>query len=109
MKLLSELSNPWVILGLSGQVLFSLRFLVQWIVSEKRKESVIPIAFWYLSLGGSLILLAYALYRQDLVFVLGQSTGSFIYVRNLMLIYRRRRREENNRQSAIGIGNRQLQ
>ncbi len=90
MKLLSELSNPWVILGLSGQVLFSLRFLVQWIVSEKRKESVIPIAFWYLSLGGSLILLAYALYRQDLVFVLGQSTGSFIYIRNLMLIYRNR-------------------
>lgn len=90
MKLLSELSNPWVILGLSGQVLFSLRFLVQWIVSERRKQSVIPIAFWYLSLGGSLILLAYALYRQDLVFVLGQSTGSFIYIRNLMLIYRNR-------------------
>ncbi len=98
MKLFSELSNPWVILGLSGQVLFSLRFLVQWIVSERRKESVIPIAFWYLSLGGSLILLAYALYRQDLVFVLGQSTGSFIYIRNLMLIYRRRKIEEGNRQ-----------
>lgn len=92
MKLLSELSNPWVILGLSGQVLFSLRFLVQWIVSERRKQSVIPIAFWYLSLGGSLILLAYAMYRQDLVFILGQSTGSFIYVRNLMLIYRTRRK-----------------
>jgi lipid-A-disaccharide synthase-like uncharacterized protein len=97
MKLLSELSNPWVILGLSGQLLFSLRFLVQWIVSEKRKESVIPVAFWYLSLGGSLILLAYALYRQDLVFVLGQSTGSFIYIRNLMLIYRRRNKEEGKR------------
>ncbi|MEJ5378166.1 MAG: lipid-A-disaccharide synthase N-terminal domain-containing protein [bacterium] len=93
MKLFSELFNPWVILGLSGQLLFSLRFLVQWIVSEKRRESVIPIAFWYLSLGGSLILLAYALYRQDLVFVLGQSTGSFIYIRNLMLIYKRRRQE----------------
>ncbi|MGQ9859241.1 MAG: lipid-A-disaccharide synthase N-terminal domain-containing protein [Thermodesulfobacteriota bacterium] len=91
MKLVSELSNPWVILGLSGQVLFSLRFLVQWIVSEKKKASVIPVAFWYLSLGGSLILLAYAIYRQDLVFILGQSTGSFIYVRNLMLIYRGRR------------------
>lgn len=90
MKLMSELSNPWVIVGLSGQLMFSLRFLVQWIVSERRKESVIPLAFWYLSLGGSLILLAYALYRQDLVFILGQSTGSFIYVRNLMLIYRRR-------------------
>jgi len=86
-----------VILGLSGQLLFSLRFLVQWIVSEKRKESVIPVAFWYLSLGGSLILLAYALYRQDLVFVLGQSTGSFIYIRNLMLIYRRRNKEEGKR------------
>jgi len=91
MKIASELSNPWVIVGLSGQFLFSLRFLVQWIVSERRKESVIPVAFWYLSLGGSLILLAYAIYRQDLVFILGQSTGSFIYMRNLMLIYRKRR------------------
>ncbi len=96
MKLLSELCNPWVILGLSGQLLFSFRFLVQWIVSEKRRESVIPIAFWYLSLGGSLILLAYALYRQDLVFVLGQSTGSFIYIRNLMLIYKRKRQERGS-------------
>lgn len=94
MKIASELSNPWVILGLSGQLLFSLRFLVQWIVSERRKESVIPLAFWYLSLGGSLILLLYAIYRQDLVFILGQSTGSFIYVRNLMLIYRRRKTPE---------------
>jgi lipid-A-disaccharide synthase-like uncharacterized protein len=91
MKIASELSNPWVIVGLSGQFLFSLRFLVQWIVSERRKESVIPVAFWYLSLGGSLILLAYAIYRQDLVFILGQSTGSFIYMRNLMLIYRKRK------------------
>jgi len=91
MKIASELSNPWVIVGLSGQLLFSLRFLVQWIVSERRKESVIPVAFWYLSLGGSLILLAYAIYRQDLVFILGQSTGSFIYMRNLMLIYRKRK------------------
>lgn len=91
MKLFSELSNPWVILGLSGQVLFSLRFLVQWIVSERKKASVIPVAFWYLSLGGSLILLTYAIYRQDLVFVLGQSTGSLIYLRNLMLIYRSRK------------------
>lgn len=90
MKLISELSNPWVLVGLSGQLMFSLRFLVQWIVSERRKESVIPIAFWYLSLGGSLILLVYAIYRQDLVFILGQSTGSFIYIRNLMLIHRKR-------------------
>jgi lipid-A-disaccharide synthase-like uncharacterized protein len=91
MKLSADLLNLWVIIGLSGQVLFALRFVIQWLASEKRKESVIPIAFWYFSLGGSLILLAYAIHIRDPVFILGQSTGSFIYVRNLMLIYRKKR------------------
>jgi lipid-A-disaccharide synthase-like uncharacterized protein len=82
--------NPWVMVGLLGQALFSVRFLIQWIVSERRKESVIPMAFWYFSLAGGLVLLAYAVYRQDPVFILGQGTGSFIYIRNLVLIHRKR-------------------
>lgn len=76
----------WLILGLGGQVFFTGRFLVQWIVSERKKESVVPRSFWYLSLGGSLLLLSYAIHRLDPVFILGQSTGSFIYLRNLMLL-----------------------
>jgi lipid-A-disaccharide synthase-like uncharacterized protein len=66
--------------------MFGMRFFVQWIASEKAKKSVIPIAFWYLSICGSLILLVYAVHRRDPVFILGQSTGSFIYLRNLYLI-----------------------
>ncbi len=73
-----------------GQFLFGLRFLVQWVASERKGESVIPVYFWYLSLIGSLILLAYAIVRRDPVFILGQSTGFFVYLRNLMLIYRKR-------------------
>ncbi|MDI9431554.1 MAG: lipid-A-disaccharide synthase N-terminal domain-containing protein [Planctomycetota bacterium] len=80
----------WVILGLIAQGAFASRFLVQWIVSERRGESVIPISFWYLSLIGTSGLLVYAIVRADPVFILGQCTGSIIYTRNLMLIYRRR-------------------
>jgi lipid-A-disaccharide synthase-like uncharacterized protein len=76
----------WIGLGLVGQALFSARFLVQWIASERRRRSHIPIAFWYLSIAGGLTLLTYALYRADPVFILGQSTGVFIYARNLYLI-----------------------
>ena len=63
----------WVIVGLGGQVLFMMRFLIQWIVSEREKRSVIPVAFWWFSIGGAAVLLAYAIYRQDPVFILGQS------------------------------------
>jgi lipid-A-disaccharide synthase-like uncharacterized protein len=91
MKFAEEFLNPWVMVGLLGQLLFSIRFLIQWIVSERRQESVIPIAFWYFSLAGGLILLTYAIYRRDPVFILGQGTGAFIYVRNLVLIHRKRR------------------
>ncbi len=80
----------WIGIGLFGQLLFSCRFLVQWVTSEKLKKSVIPIAFWYLSIAGSLTLLSYAIYRLDPVFILGQSTGFIIYFRNLVLIYRER-------------------
>lgn len=84
--------NGWLILGFSGQVCFFMRFLVQWIVSERKKRSVIPIYFWYLSLAGGLTLLIYAIHIKDPVFIVGQSTGAFIYIRNLMLIYREKRR-----------------
>lgn len=76
----------WVGLGLFGQLLFSARFIVQWIASERKKRSIIPVSFWYFSLGGSALLLAYAIYRKDPVFILGQSAGAVVYVRNLWLI-----------------------
>lgn len=82
----------WVIFGLGGQLLFMGRFLVQWIASEREKRSVMPVAFWYFSIGGGLILFAYACYRGDPVFILGQSIGVFIYARNLWLIRAERRR-----------------
>lgn len=76
----------WLCLGFFAQILFGMRFFVQWIVSEKEGKSVIPIAFWYFSLGGAGLLLTYAIYRRDPVFILGQSCGFIIYTRNLMLI-----------------------
>ena len=78
----------WLAIGLLGQALFSARFLVQWIASERRKRSVVPLAFWYFSVGGGITLLGYAIYRRDPVFILGQSAGLVVYARNLWLIYR---------------------
>jgi lipid-A-disaccharide synthase-like uncharacterized protein len=80
----------WLAVGFLGQACFSMRFLIQWIVSERKKESVIPIYFWYFSIGGGLTLLTYALYRQDPVFILGQAAGLLVYSRNLYLIRRKR-------------------
>lgn len=77
----------WLTIGFLGQGLFSMRFLVQWVTSEKRGESVIPITFWYFSLAGGITLLSYAIWKQDPVFIVGQSTGVFIYSRNLYLIH----------------------
>ena len=82
----------WVVFGLGGQLLFTARFLVQWIASERARRSVVPIAFWYFSIGGGAILLAYAIYRADPVFIFGQSMGLFIYLRNLWLIHAEQRR-----------------
>jgi lipid-A-disaccharide synthase-like uncharacterized protein len=76
----------WVAFGFLGQALFSMRFLVQWLASERARRSVIPTAFWYFSIAGSVILLSYAVYRRDPVFIVGQSMGFFIYFRNLWLI-----------------------
>ena len=83
----------WLIFGFFGQGLFFMRFFSQWLASERRKESVIPIYFWYFSLGGGAILLTYAIHLRDPVFIAGQSAGLFIYLRNLMLIYRKKRQE----------------
>jgi lipid-A-disaccharide synthase-like uncharacterized protein len=83
-------STLWLMVGFLGQALFSARFLVQWLVSEKRRRSVTPIAFWYFSLAGGVILLTYAIHRRDTVFIVGQATGLVVYVRNLMLILRPR-------------------
>jgi len=80
--------NPWVAIGLFGQALFMLRFLFQWIHSERAKQSVVPEIFWYLSLAGSIVVLAYAIHKKDLVFILSQSFGSIVYIRNIQLIWR---------------------
>lgn len=78
----------WVAIGLAGQACFFTRFLVQWIASERVGRSVVPRAFWYLSLGGGSIVLAYAIWRRDPVFILGQSVGLAVYLRNLVLLWR---------------------
>ena len=81
----------WLALGLIGQALFSGRFLVQWIASERRKASVVPTAFWWFSIGGGVCLLTYAIYRGDPVFILGQSAGLIVYLRNLVLLRRQKK------------------
>ena len=81
----------WLVLGFIGQAMFTMRFVVQWIASEKKKESVIPVSFWYLSLAGGLIVLFYAIHRMDPVFILAYLPGNFIYLRNLYFIYKRKK------------------
>jgi lipid-A-disaccharide synthase-like uncharacterized protein len=80
--------HVWLVIGLLGQALFSARFLVQWIASERKKQSVVPRQFWYFSVGGGLTLLLYAVYRRDPVFILGQGAGLFVYARNLYFIHK---------------------
>lgn len=77
----------WLTVGFAGQGLFSMRFIIQWLKSEAKKESVIPVAFWYFSLLGGITLCAYAIHKRDPVFILGQSMGLVIYARNLYFIY----------------------
>lgn len=78
--------NIWILLGLIGQGLFSMRFIVQWIASERAKRSVVPFSFWVFSLGGSTLLLIYAIYKKDPIFILGQAPNVLIYTRNIYLI-----------------------
>lgn len=84
----------WLIFGFIGQALFFMRFVIQWIASEKRKESVIPVAFWYFSLGGSVVLLVYAFRQMDPVFIVAYLLNPIIYFRNLYFIYKKRGRAD---------------
>lgn len=84
----------WLSLGFLGQLMFSARFIVQWLASERQKQSVIPKAFWWLSIAGGITLFAYALWRRDPVFIMGQGAGLFVYTRNLILIRRHALRSE---------------
>jgi len=88
-----EKFNLVVLVGLIGQGLFTMRFLVQWLASEKAGRSVIPFSFWLFSIGGGVLLFAYSLWRRDLVFILGQGLGVFIYLRNVSLVLKERRAE----------------
>ncbi|HYQ37916.1 MAG TPA: lipid-A-disaccharide synthase N-terminal domain-containing protein [Pseudomonas sp.] len=84
----------WLVLGFAGQLVFTGRFALQWLYSEYKKRSVIPVGFWYLSIVGSALLLAYAIYKEDPVFILGQSFGFIVYLRNLQLIARHKKQGE---------------
>jgi lipid-A-disaccharide synthase-like uncharacterized protein len=86
------LKLSWLVLvGYAGQALFTMRFVVQWIASERARKSVFPVAFWFFSIGGGILLFAYALTIKDPVFILGQGFGVFVYLRNLYFVYRERR------------------
>lgn len=82
--------NGWVVFGFLGQAIFAARFIIQWIVSEKKKESFVPLSFWYFSIAGGVVLLIYAIYKKDPVFMLGQASGLVVYTRNLMLIRKKK-------------------
>jgi lipid-A-disaccharide synthase-like uncharacterized protein len=88
-----DIDKTWLAIGLLGQALFSARFIVQWLQSERVKRSVIPSAFWYFSMAGGATLLAYAIHRRDPVFIIGQGTGLIIYFRNLQFLWRDRKGE----------------
>jgi lipid-A-disaccharide synthase-like uncharacterized protein len=87
-----EQFNLWILFGFVAQVMFMMRFLLQWIASEKARRSVMPVAFWFFSVAGGPLLFIYAIHREDPVFIAGQGIGLFIYLRNIWLIYRERRR-----------------
>ena len=89
--------DAWVVLGFVAQGFFTMRFVVQWIASERARKSVIPVAFWFFSIGGGVLLLVYALYRRDPVFIAGQALGLVVYVRNLYFII------VNGRQAGAGV------
>jgi lipid-A-disaccharide synthase-like uncharacterized protein len=78
----------WIALGLAGNSAFALRFIVQWVASERAEKSVVPVAFWYLSIAGTLILLVYAIHRRDPIFTLAYLPNAFVYARNLVLVRR---------------------
>lgn len=100
---IKKLTNPWVIFGFAAQFAFFMRFVIQWIASERRGRSYVPVIFWYFSLLGGVMLFVYACKQQDPVFMAGQGLGCVIYIRNLVLIYRRERRIRNRRLSMAGL------
>lgn len=89
---MSTYEMMWVGIGFVGQSLFFSRWLLQWFVSERKAESQIPVSFWYMSLIGSVIVLAYAIHKVDPVFIAGQGLGTLVYVRNLILLHRAKKR-----------------
>lgn len=101
LKITSWASLAWVAIGFGGQLAFSGRMLVQWFVSEKERRSTVPEAFWWMSLIGGVMLFAYFAWRQDLVGVIGQTSGLVIYARNIRLIYKHRRRERRSTETAV--------
>jgi lipid-A-disaccharide synthase-like uncharacterized protein len=95
-------TKVWLAIGFAGQAVFTARFLAQWIASERKRNSIVPVAFWWLSLVGGLTLLMYAVHKEDPVIIVGQSMGVFIYVRNLMLVSKNKKRlaKEHRRAAA---------
>jgi lipid-A-disaccharide synthase-like uncharacterized protein len=89
------MSKFWLILGFTAQAIFFGRWFVQWVASEKEKKSTVPTAFWYLSLIGGVLLLIYAIYKRDPVFIVGQGAGTIIYFRNIYLIHKHRNKVLN--------------
>jgi len=87
---LDAVPASWLALGFLGQACFSCRFLIQWVASERKKTSVLPVLFWWFSVGGGLCLLSYAILREDIVIIAGQAAGLVVYARNLMLLRRKR-------------------
>ena len=87
-SLVEQPEKIMIVVGFAGQGLFAMRFIIQWLSSEKQAKSVIPVAFWYFSIGGGAVLLLYAIWRQDPVIICGQGLGLFIYLRNLYFIRR---------------------
>jgi lipid-A-disaccharide synthase-like uncharacterized protein len=88
-----NIPTVWLAVGFLGQALFSARFILQWIASERQRKSVVPVAFWWFSLLGGLTLLTYAIHRRDPVFILGQGAGLVVYLRNLYFVRREARNE----------------
>ncbi|OGC46949.1 hypothetical protein A3F07_02805 [candidate division WWE3 bacterium RIFCSPHIGHO2_12_FULL_38_15] len=90
-QIIEKFWDPWIIFGFTAQFVFFMRFVVQWWESEKKKQSVIPVAFWYLSIAGSLMILVYSIRRQDIVFTTASILNTLIYIRNLMLIHNKKK------------------
>ena len=101
---LRDFLHPLALFGFAGQFVFMLRFMVQWFASERRRRSYVPVAFWWISCAGGVMLFSYALLREDVVFMAGQFLGLSIYARNLVLIYRRRSRLARHRRGLVFSG-----